>query len=338
MSDTAIVILNWNGLQFLKMFLGKVIDFSASSHVSIYVVDNNSVDGSADWVISNHPEINIIKLERNYGFAGGYNLALQQIKADYYVLLNSDIEVTVAWLDPMISYMDQNPDVASCMPKILSWKNREYFEYAGASGGFIDKYGYPFCRGRIFDYLEKDEGQYNNVTDIFWSTGACMCVRSSAWHECGGFDADFFAHMEEIDVCWRFINAGYRHSVIPDSIVFHVGGGTLSYDSPYKTFLNFRNSLYMLYKNLEEKRMRIMFIRKVLDGIAAMTFLFNGRPEAFKAVFKAHIDFYKNLRVLKQKRKNALSKKIYNPCVLNKSIVFEFYARGLKTFSQLNFK
>lgn len=337
MSDTAIVILNWNGLEFLKMFLGKVIDLSASPDVSIYVVDNNSVDGSTDWVMATFPIVNVVRLDKNYGFAGGYNLALNQIKADYYVILNSDIEVTDDWLNPMISYLDQNPDVASCMPKVLSWKNREYFEYAGACGGYIDKYGYPFCRGRIFDKIEKDNGQYNTVTDIFWSTGACMCVRSTAWHECDGFDADFFAHMEEIDLCWRFAHAGYRISVIPESIVYHVGGGTLPYDSPFKTYLNFRNSLYLLYKNLEEKRIRIMFIRKILDGIAALRFLFKGKPQAFKAVFKAHIDFYRNLTILKQKRQKVLSKKIYNPCILNKSIVFEFYARGLKTFSQLNF-
>ncbi|HLN20038.1 MAG TPA: glycosyltransferase family 2 protein [Bacteroidales bacterium] len=340
MPETAIVILNWNGLDFLKMFLGHVIKLSSSPGVKVYVADNGSDDGSAEWVKTNHREAEVIRLDRNHGFAGGYNIALQQVKADYFVLLNTDIEVTSGWLTPLINHMEQNPGMASCMPKILSWKNRESFEYAGAAGGYIDKYGYPFCRGRIFGNVETDNGQYDNYTDIFWSSGACMIVRASAWERCSGFDSDFFAHMEEIDLCWRFAHAGYRVGFVPTSVVYHVGGGALPYESPFKIYLNFRNNLYMLYKNLNKEGFRKkMFIRKILDGLAALLFLLKGNIAGFRSVFKAHMDYYRNRGKLKAKRKivqNYVNE--YDPPVLNKSIVFEFYARGIKTFSQLNMK
>lgn len=341
MLRTAIVILNWNGIDYLRKFLGDVVRLSSDESTKVYVADNGSDDGSAEWVESQFPEVAIIRLGKNHGFAGGYNLALEQTEAEYFVLLNSDIEVTKGWLQPLVEYMDQNPDVASCQPKIRSWLRREYFEYAGAAGGFIDRYGYPFCRGRIFGHVEKDTGQYDDKTDIFWSTGACMIIRASAWRKCGGFDSDFFAHMEEIDLCWRFAKAGYRVSYIPDSVVFHVGGGALHYESPFKTYLNFRNSLFLLYKNLEKEELgRIIFIRKILDGLAAIRFLLSGKAAHLGAVWKAHKDFNNKREELRRKREKGLSENNgnYPRHILNKSIVFEFYARGKKTFRSLNMK
>lgn len=228
MKKTAIVILNWNGIEYLKMFLGTVVKHSISSDTDIYVADNGSTDGSADWVEENFSEVRLIKLDKNYGFAGGYNRAIDQLDAEYYLLINSDIEVTEGWLPPLLSFMEGNRDAASCQPKILSYNRKSYFEHAGAAGGFIDKYGYPFCRGRILNISEKDEGQYNDQVDLFWSSGACMIMRAETWKRCGGFDADFFAHMEEIDLCWRFNRAGFRSVFIPESTVFHVGGRSTS--------------------------------------------------------------------------------------------------------------
>ncbi|HLN56385.1 MAG TPA: glycosyltransferase family 2 protein [Bacteroidales bacterium] len=338
MSETAIVILNWNGLDYLKKFLGTVIRYSAGPTVEICVADNGSTDDSVQWVTLNHPSVRIIRLDQNYGFAGGYNLALEKIKAKYYVLLNSDIEVTTGWLEPLLRHMNENITSAACQPKILSWSRKDHFEYAGASGGFIDKYGYPFCRGRIFDNIEKDNGQYDSNAGIFWASGACMMVRAEAWNHCGGFDDAFFAHMEEIDLCWRFNRAGYKLECIPASVVYHVGGGTLAYDSPFKTYLNFRNSLFLLYKNLPQKYLkRTLFVRRVLDGIAAAMFLFKGRFGSVKAVWKAHMDYYSAFKDLKAKRENVQKTgdgKVTH--VLNKSIVFEFYGRGKKTYSSLN--
>jgi GT2 family glycosyltransferase len=322
MHKTAIVILNWNGIGFLKMFLGSVILHSSDNDTVIYVADNGSTDGSLDWITVNYPEVKLIPLNKNYGFTGGYNMALNQIDAKYYVLLNSDIEVTAGWLKPLVSFMENNPDVASCQPKICSYYQKDHFEHAGAAGGFIDKYGYPFCRGRIFDKIEKDNGQYDTQIDIFWSSGACMIVQSDAWKKCGGFDDSFFAHMEEIDLCWRFNKAGYRVSIITESVVYHVGGGSLPYDSLFKTYLNFRNSLFLLYKNLPDNELHtIMFVRRLLDGLAAVKFLFSGNFGSSKSVLRAHMDYNKNL--------------LPEP-ILNKSIVFEFYIKGNKTFSSLN--
>ncbi|HBE42820.1 MAG TPA: glycosyl transferase family 2, partial [Bacteroidales bacterium] len=247
---TAVVILNWNGLKYLKMFLEDVIRHTVDTDTGIFVADNGSTDGSHEWIASNHKNVKIIRLDKNHGFAEGYNLALKQVDAHYYVLLNSDIEVSEGWLKPLVSFMDCNSDVASCQPKILSFHRKDHFEYAGAAGGFLDKYGYPLCRGRVLFEVEKDTGQYDIQTDIFWSTGACMIVRSEIWKRCGGFDRHFFAHMEEIDLCWRFHKAGYRVAYVPASAVFHIGGGALPYNSPFKTYLNFRNSLFLLYKNL----------------------------------------------------------------------------------------
>ena len=339
MHKTAIVILNWNGLEYLKKNLGDVILLSNESETAIYVADNCSTDGSAEWIESNFKEVKIIRLEQNFGFAGGYNLALQQINAKYFVLLNSDIEVTKGWLKPLVEFMDINPDVASCQPKIRSYNNREYFEYAGAAGGYIDKFGYPFCRGRIFHRTEKDSGQYDSIAPVFWSSGACMVVRAEAWKKAGGFDASFFAHMEEIDLCWRFAKLGYRVFCIPQSVVYHVGGGSLPYSSPFKTYLNYRNSLCMLYKNLSSDKLNcILFLRKFFDGIAAIWFLVKFDFANFRAIFKAHIDYYKRKAALRESRNEVkqLGEKDVKQNIFNKSIVGEFYLRGRKTFDRLN--
>jgi GT2 family glycosyltransferase len=338
MHKTAVVILNWNGVDFLKKFLGTVVKLSADHDTVVYIADNGSVDNSVPWISSNFPDVRLLILEKNHGFAGGYNLALEQIEAEYYVLLNSDIEVTDKWLKSLVSFMESNPDVASCQPKIRSYNNREYFEHAGAAGCYIDKYGYPFCRGRILYHIEKDCGQYDTQSDIFWSSGACMIVRAEAWKKAGGFDSSFFAHMEEIDLCWRFSKLGYRVCYIPDSVVYHVGGGSLPYTSPFKTYLNFRNSLYMLYKNLPDNRLqKVLFIRKVLDGIAALMFLSKFDFVNFRSVWNSHIHYYRNKKELRKKRTAVRNLEVVsNPAnVMNKSIVFEFYVRGRKTFDRL---
>lgn len=338
MSETAIVILNWNGIGYLRKFLDKVVRYSGGPETEIYVADNGSTDGSATWIKENHKNVKLIRLDSNHGFAGGYNLALNQIAAEYFIILNSDIEVTENWVEPLITFLKTNSDVASCQPKILSYSQRDHFEYAGAAGGYIDRYGYPFCRGRIFNKTEKDSGQYNDQVDIFWSTGACMAVRAAAWEKCGGFDDSFFAHMEEIDLCWRFHLAGFRVSYVPQSVVYHVGGGALPYDSPFKTYLNFRNSLFLLYKNLENNKLKnILFVRRLLDGLAALMFLISGKFRNFRAVWLAHIDFYKNISQLKVKRKSIIRTDTgkLNDFILNKSIIFEFYAKGRKTFDSL---
>lgn len=338
MYKTAIVILNWNGIDYLKKFLATVVRYSTGPDTAVYLADNGSADGSVEWVAHSFSSVKILTLGSNKGFAGGYNAALEQIDATYFLLLNSDIEVTEGWLQPLVSFMDTNPDVASCQPKIRSYYHRDYFEHAGAAGCYIDKYGYPFCRGRIFYNIEKDNGQYDSQKDIFWSSGACMIMRSEAWKKAGGFDASFFAHMEEIDLCWRFSKAGYRVCYIPESVIYHVGGGSLPYTSPFKTYLNFRNSLYLLYKNLPDNKLQsMMFKRKILDGIAALSFLGKGDLVNFKSVLKAHIDYYRNKKELKAKRKIVMQLEANHipSCIMNKSIVFEFYAKGNRTYSRL---
>lgn len=338
MNKTAIVILNWNGLEYLKMFLGSVVKYSANPETIVVVADNGSTDGSPEWVSENFGEVKLILLGKNHGFAGGYNLAINQLDARYFVIINSDIEVTKGWLDPLVSFMDNNSDVASCQPKILSYNRKDHFEYAGAAGSFIDKYGYPFCRGRIFDKIERDNGQYNSGIDIFWSSGACMIVSAEAWRACGGFDDAFFAHMEEIDLCWRFAKAGYRVRFVPESVVYHIGGGSLPYESAFKTYLNFRNSLFLLYKNLPDNKLHsTIFIRKLLDGLAAVMFLFKGNFGNGRSVWNAHMDYYKSKNELKVKR-GVVKKlgKMNSPAnILNKSIVFEFYIKGIKTYNCL---
>lgn len=299
MRTVAIVILNWNGKHFLERFLPSLlisIDYIETFMPFIVIADNNSEDGSVEWLKEDYPDIEVITLDRNWGFTGGYNRALQSVKADYYILLNSDVEVNMSWLLPLFDFMEDNTNAGICMPKILSQADREYFEYAGASGGFIDILGYPFCRGRVLSHIEKDNGQYNNPIEVFWATGTALMIRSELYHMLGGLDESFFAHMEEIDLCWRAKLLGFQSWVIPKSIVYHVGGGTLPNNSPRKLYYNYRNNLLMLYRNLPAKyRKRILPIRTILDNLSAIVFLIQGRGSYFKAVRNARKD-YKMMR------------------------------------------
>jgi GT2 family glycosyltransferase len=333
LSKVAVVILNYNGKEFLRKFLPTVIERTGDD-AEVWVADNNSLDGSIDVLKEEFPHVKLIENHYNAGFAGGYNMALERITADYYVLLNSDIEVTHGWVKPVIEMMDKDPGIAASQPKILAYHNRSEFEYAGASGGFIDKYGYPFCRGRIFQSLEKDEGQYDDPIEIFWATGACMFVRADIYHQFGGLDADFFAHMEEIDFCWRMKNEGYKIMVCPRSAVYHVGGGTLPTRSARKTYLNFRNNLSLLYKNTPRNRLFSSFLlRLILDGIAALKFFFEGGFQDLVAVLKAHVYFYKHLPKLRKKRKSLKQGDVSK--VYQRNIAFEHYIRRKKYFTDL---
>jgi GT2 family glycosyltransferase len=341
MSKTAVVILNWNGIKFLEKFLPGVIENTTSPDTEVIVADNGSTDGSLDYIGRNFPLLRTIVLGNNYGYAGGYNRSLAQINAEYYILLNSDVKVDKDWTDPLITFMDLNPRAGACQPRIRSYSQPTYFEYAGAAGGYIDKYGYPFCRGRIFGEVEEDKGQYNNVTEIFWASGACMIVRASAFNTCGGFDDTFFAHMEEIDLCWRMQNAGYSIYYLPEPVVFHVGGGTLKYNSPLKIYLNSRNSLMTLTKNLPSRRVRhIIFTRQILDGIAPLSFLFNGGIPAVKAVFMAHRDFRKAKNTIITKRNLTPPCDTYGPphTMMNKSLVFEYYINHKRKYSDIKWQ
>lgn len=336
MKKSAVVILNYNGKKFLEEFLPNVIEKSKDV-ADIWVADNNSVDDSVDFLRKNFPEVKIILNNFNGGYASGYNVALKQIEAEYYILLNSDIEVTDNWIQPIINLMDTDKNIAACQPKILSFHEKEKFEYAGASGGFIDSYGYPFCRGRIFQSLETDEGQYDDPLEVFWASGACMFVRSELFHKYGGFDDDFFAHMEEIDFCWRLKNYGYKIMVCPEAKVFHVGGGTLPKQSSWKTYLNFRNNFSLLYKNLpSDKLIKVFIIRLILDGIAGLKFFLQGGFQDTLAVIKAHIYFYKNISKLKEKRKKLVQTNVSHVYLGN--IVAHHYLFRKKKFSQLNKK
>ncbi len=327
------VILNWNGKKFLEKFLPNVIQFSKDD-ADIIIADNASTDDSVDFLKTNFPEIRIISNEKNYGFAEGYNQALAKVDADYYVLLNSDIEVSENWIRPVIELMEQDPMIAACQPKIKSFHDKSLFEYAGAAGGFIDKYGYPFCRGRLFQFLEEDLGQYDDAIEVFWATGACMFVKAPLFHEYHGLDGDFFAHMEEIDFCWRLKNNGYRIMYCPCSTVYHVGGGTLPKVSSRKTYLNFRNNMTLLYKNLEKKRLLKVYIARLfLDGIASMKFLFEGHVKDFTAVLKAHCSFYRHLPAIRKKRKALIHKKPSQ--VYKGNIAFEHYIKRRKVFTEL---
>jgi len=342
MPDTAVVILNWNGKHYLQQFLPSVCRNTSHERAIIVVADNGSDDDSLPYVQSNFPEVRIIRLNKNYGFADGYNRALKQLSGyAYFVLLNSDIEVPPGWLEPLLRVLDEQKGVAACMPKIHAYAKKEMFEYAGAAGGFIDRYGYPFCRGRIFDVLEKDEGQYDNPTDIFWATGACMCIRSEAFFRADGFDPVFFAHQEEIDLCWRLKNSGARILYIPQSVVYHVGGGTLPKENPQKTFLNFRNNLILLYKNLpRDKVFPILFIRLALDCISAIRFLLRGDYGNFRAIWKSHNDFFVQLKKYRASGAEFLQLNVRRKHseVYRKSIVWDFFIRKRKTFGELDFK
>lgn len=336
----AVVILNWNGRSFLESFLPSVLKYSPQA--SVYVADNQSQDDSVSFLKAHFPGVNIIINPANDGFAKGYNLALEQIEADYYVLLNSDVEVSEHWLEPMIALMDKDANVAACQPKILDHKKRHTFEYAGASGGFIDHYGYPFCRGRVFNELEEDRGQHDTAIETFWATGACMMVRSEIFRKVGGFDNDYFAHMEEIDVCWRMKNLGYTIFVEPASVIYHVGGGTLNKLSPRKTFLNFRNNLTTLTKNASSRFLlfKILF-RMVLDGIAAFKFLLEGNGSHFLAVIKAHFSYYAHLPSTLKKRnvmKAMPGFQYTRSCIYQKNVVYRHFIKHVKTYSELGMK
>ena len=336
----AIVILNWNGAKLLQQFLPSIVEFSKNDFTEIVVADNGSTDDSLQMLQHNFPEVKILDLKQNYGFAHGYNEALKQIDADYFVILNSDVEVTSGWLKKPIELMETDPTIAAVQPKILSYNQKTHFEYAGAAGGFIDRFGYPFCRGRIFNEVEADHGQYNDSVDIFWATGACMFVRAKYFHEVGGFDADFWAHMEEIDLCWRLKNRDYRVVYTSESTVYHVGGGTLSYDNPRKLYLNFRNNLWLLYKNLPAGQLiPILFMRMVLDGIAALKLLAEFNLNGILSVLKAHYHFYRSIPSLNRKRRlTPQTGHLVNLAgKLNRSIVFQFYIRKRKTFGEIKF-
>lgn len=337
---TAIVILNWNGEKLFQKFLPSVIRNSSAENVEIYVADNHSTDNSLEYLERNFPTVEILKLDYNYGFAEGYNRALKQIEADYFVLLNSDVEVTPGWLEKSLELFEKNEKIAAVQPKILSFEKPHQFEYAGAAGGFIDKFGYPFCRGRILNQMEADVGQYNKATPVFWASGACMFVRADVFKKASYFDGDFWAHMEEIDLCWRMKSLGYEIWYQPDSVVFHLGGGTLSYNSPKKVYLNFRNNLFMLFKNLPHKYFkRIFFTRLVLDGVAAFKFLAGFYFSSFWAVMKAHASFYSNLSKLKRKRKELQKNLIVEDHseIYPKSIMWKFFIRKKRKFSALNY-
>ncbi len=326
----AIAILNYNGKDLLKQFLPSVI--ANSRDANLYVIDNGSTDGSLYYLSENHPEINLIDNRKNLGYAGGYNQGIKQVDADLICLLNSDVEVTSQWLQPIQKLFEENADLGIAQPKILDYKNKLKFEYAGASGGYIDKYGFPFCRGRIFDSIESDKGQYDDKVEILWASGACFFIRNSLFMELGGFDASFFAHMEEIDLCWRAFNQNIKCRVVPESTVYHLGGGTLNYGTPKKTFLNFRNSLYMLAKNLPNHLFRTLVVRMLLDGLAFFKMMFQLKPRHAFAILQAHLIFYFHLpKYLRQRRAINNDARYYK----TKSIVWTYYVNKIKSFDCL---
>ncbi|MDO5664552.1 MAG: glycosyltransferase family 2 protein [Bacteroidia bacterium] len=338
---TSVVILNWNGRKLLEQFLPIVLEHTLDYETEVVVADNGSSDDSINFLKANFPQVPVVALDKNYGFAEGYNRALQQVNSEYVVLLNSDVETTENWLSTIISYLEMHPEVSAVQPKILAQKNKTHFEYAGACGGFIDKFGYPFCRGRILENVEPDQGQYNYVIPIFWATGACLCIRRKDYFEAGGLDARFFAHMEEIDLCWRLNARGKRIECLPQSVVYHVGAASLAKENPRKTYLNFRNNLLMLYKNLPlGKLLPIFTIRLVLDLLAYVHLLVRGKFSNANAVVKAHRDFISMKSSFKHNRKENLEKKVSNniSTKFNGSILWNYYMKGRKTFGTLGFK
>ena len=305
MLKVAIVILNWNGADYLKRFLPGIIKNSDYDGVKVFVADNASEDDSVALLKREFPEAGIIELEKNYGFAEGYNRALARINAEFFLLLNSDVEVTPGWLPPLIQTLENDPLIAACSPKIRDYEHRDFFEYAETAGGFIDKYGYAFCQGRIFDSVETDYGQYDQKREVFWTSGACMLVRGPLYKITGGLDPYFFAHFEEIDLCWRLKNRGYKCVYVPESLVFHIGGGTLPKSNPQKTFLNFRNNLLTLHKNLPEERVfKTIFIRLMMDLLSAIRFLKSLKFRDIYAIVKAHLSFYSSIKRYRKFRKD----------------------------------
>lgn len=327
--NTAIVILNYNGENMLRQYLPVLLENTEGAVV--YVADNASTDNSVVMLTTEFPEVKQINLDKNYGFAEGYNRALKTVEADYFVLLNSDVKVTKNWLRPLETFLDSHPEVAACQPKLLAMDMPDHFEYAGASGGFLDKYGYPFCRGRIFDSIEKDEGQYDDCVEVMWATGAALMIRSSDWNHAGGLDGSFFAHNEEIDLCWRLRNAGRKIYIVPDSVVYHIGAATLSKSNPKKTFLNFRNNLLMLYKNLPaEDLKRVMAIRWFLDYLAAwQTLVLNHNFADFLAIYHARRAYKKMRRQIVRKQPNCYSS------LTSYSILVKYYLKHKRKYSEL---
>ena len=338
MKKLSIVILNWNGAEMLRQFLPSVVAHSKGEGIEVCVADNASTDNSLEVMRQEFSDVRLILLDKNYGFAEGYNRALAEIDAEYCLLLNSDVEVTDGWLAPMLDYMDVHPEVAACQPKIRSWHRREEFEHAGACGGFMDKYGYPFCRGRMMSTVEVDERQYDTTVPIFWATGAALLVRTADYRESGGLDSRFFAHMEEIDLCWRLRSRGRGIVCIPQSVVYHVGGATLNKENPRKTYLNFRNNLLMLYKNLpEEELSSVMRIRCCLDMVAALQYLLKGEWGNVRAVFRARKDYRAMRPSYQSVRAENLSQTIQptQPERLPWSLLWRYYVKGVKRFSGL---
>lgn len=331
--SVAVVVLNWNGHSLLEKFLPSLVRYN-HPQAKIYVADNASTDDSVAWLQANYPQVGIIQNDRNYGFAKGYNVALKGLREDLFALVNSDIEVTEGWLDPVVAAFETDRTITAAQPRLLDYKDKKMFEYAGAAGGFIDKLGYPYCRGRIFTVIEEDRGQYGQDSDIFWATGACLFVRRSSFEHLGGFDDDFFAHLEEIDLCWRILNTGGRIRYIADSVVYHVGGATLQKYDARKTFLNFRNSLFTLVKNLPAYRIPyVVFCRLVLDGVQGVRFLTEKRPGHTWALIRAHFSFYGGFMRMWHKRCQTPMKtrRYYHTA----SIVVSHFIARKKYFSEL---
>jgi hypothetical protein len=338
MDKVAIVILNWNGAKMLRQYLPSVLQYSRDE-ATVYVADNASNDESLELLREHFPEVRLIEFDKNWGFAEGYNKALAQIDAEYYLLLNSDVEVTHHWLTPLVEFMDAHEDVAACQPKLLSVQDKDMFEYAGASGGFLDRYGYPFCRGRIFETLERDEGQYDYPSEVLWATGAALFVRAHIYKDVGGLDARFFAHSEEIDMCWRIRLRGYKIFCLPESEVYHVGGGTLPKGNPMKTFLNFRNNLTMLYKCLPDSELRhVMHWRWWLDYLAAWEMLIlKHNLGDFKAVYRARRAFKRWRKDFKTDREQIQQSRVQKEILEQRrfSLLWQYYVKGRKRFSDL---
>ncbi|MCK5907231.1 MAG: glycosyltransferase family 2 protein [Flavobacteriales bacterium] len=328
----AVVILNWNGRNLLKHFLPSIVNYS--DNAEIIVADNASTDDSVKWVKENYPDVRIIQNTENGGYARGYNQALKHVDADVYALVNSDIEVTKNWLSSIEELFKSNKDISIIQPKILDFKNIKKFEFAGATGGFIDKLGYPYCRGRVFTEIEEDKGQYNDVSEIFWASGACFFIKSETFIEVGGFDEDYFAHMEEIDLCWRAHNLGKKVFYTPYSKVYHVGGATLQESNPHKTYLNFRNSLFTILKNAPFNEVPMLILsRLILDGVAGMKFVLQGNVKHTFAIIRAHFSFYKHMKKMLDKRDPRAT--FSNNYYIHKSVVFQFYILGHKLFTKL---
>jgi GT2 family glycosyltransferase len=329
---SAIVILNYNGEQHLQTYLPSVVE--NSPNWDIIIADNASTDNSCAFIESQYPQIEVIELDHNYGFAGGYNEALAQLKGKYelYFILNSDVRLSPNWDLPLLAFLQNDPNTAAVGPKVLSEREPQQFEHAGAAGGYLDTFYFPFCRGRIFDALEKDQQQYDSPQEVSWVSGAALLIRAQDFHQAGGFDAAFFAHMEEIDLCLRLANEGKKLYCIPNSVVYHLGGGTLGYESPRKVFLNFRNSLWMIVKNQPKFLFPMLFVRMALDGLAAIQFLFNGKPILTWQVFLAHMALYRHFGTFYKKRKATM----HQPFKYHGFIIWDYFGKGIRNFSALN--